>query len=170
MTSGEDKVRTDHLLCAGILGTMAVVAFINVLGRYLFHYSLAFTEEITINLFVWLVVIGSGLAFERGSQLGMVSLYRKFPRRWQRAASFISAALSSILVLAVVILLIRSIHQEMALFHARSPALGVPVWIYYAGVPVFSFYLLRGIWRSARSVPRTSNTEHRTPNIEAGGG
>ena len=71
-------------LAAALLAVMVVVSFVNVLGRYLFHYSLAFTEEVTINLFVWVTVPGSGIAFERGSHLGMITLFRLFPRRFQQ--------------------------------------------------------------------------------------
>ena len=80
----QHRLGIDGWIAATLLAVMALIAFVNILGRYLFHYSLAFTEELTINLFVWLTVVGSGIAFERGSQLGMVSLFRVFPRRVQR--------------------------------------------------------------------------------------
>ena len=49
------RYRVDYLVAALLLAVMALVAFINVVGRYLFNSSLSFTEEITIQLFVWLV-------------------------------------------------------------------------------------------------------------------
>jgi hypothetical protein len=33
--------------------------------------------------------------------------------------------------------MIQAIYDEMTLFHATSAALGIPVWIYYAGVPLY---------------------------------
>jgi len=143
-------IRLDHLLAALLLGAMALIAFVNVLGRYIFHYSLSFTEEVTIHLFVWLVVVGSGLAFERGAQLGMVSLYRFFPRRMKRAVLWFGAALSTVLFLVVDGLLIHTIYREMTLLHATSAALGIPIWIYYAGVVVLSGFVFRGILRGLR--------------------
>ena len=50
-------IRIDHWIAAILLFSMASIAFINVLSRYLFHFSFAATEEITINLFVWLTVV-----------------------------------------------------------------------------------------------------------------
>ncbi|NCC52917.1 MAG: TRAP transporter small permease [Spartobacteria bacterium] len=145
------RYRVDHLLAALTLSVMALVAFANILGRYLFDASLSFTEEITIQLFVWLVVIGSGMAFERGAQLGMTSLFRVFPRAVQKSVILFSAALGALLFVVVDLLLLQAIYREMTIFHARSGSLNVPVWIYYAGVPLFSCFVFRGIWRGARS-------------------
>ncbi|MCJ7541671.1 MAG: TRAP transporter small permease subunit, partial [Desulfobacterales bacterium] len=66
------KLRFEDYITALLLFIMAAIAFINVLSRYFFHFSFAATEEITINLFVWMTVLGSGIAFERGGHLGMV--------------------------------------------------------------------------------------------------
>ncbi len=147
----DDRIRLDHMLAAILLGSMAIIAFVNILGRYIFHYSLAFTEEVTIHLFVWLVVVGSGLAFERGSQLGMVTLFRVFPGTVKKTILYISAGLSAALFLVVDGLLIRTIYQEITLFHATSAALGIPIWIYYAGVVVLSGFVFRGIWRGMKA-------------------
>jgi TRAP-type C4-dicarboxylate transport system permease small subunit len=128
---------------------MAAIAFVNVLSRYLFHFSFAATEEITINLFVWMTVLGSSIAFERGGHLGMVTIYNLFPRKMKKVAILLSAALSSILFLLVNVYMIQAIYDEITLFKATSAALGMPVWIYYLGVPVFSVNVFQGIYRNA---------------------
>jgi len=149
MNKTEDRIRIDHWLVAILLFTMAAIAFVNILSRYLFHFSFAATEEITINLFVWVTVIGSGLAFERGGQLGMVTLYNLFSKRFKKFVVLFSAALSAALFLLVDIYMIQAIYQELTLFNATSAALGIPVWIYYIGVPIFSVFVFAGIYRDA---------------------
>lgn len=144
------RPRVDHVLLAGMLAIMVAVAFANILGRYVFHYSLAFTEEITINLFVGVVVIGSALAFERGLQLGVTVIAQHFPVRAQRALTWCNALLGAVLFAVVDILLVRECYFEITNFHARSAGLGVPVWIYYAAVVVLSVFVFRGLWRGAR--------------------
>jgi len=143
------QFRIDHWIVAVLFFTMAAIAFINILSRYLFHFSLAATEEITINLFVWVTVIGSGLAFERGGQLGMITLYNLFPKKFKKLVILFSAALSAVLFLLVDIYMIQAIYEELTLFNATSAALGIPVWIYYVGVPVFSVFVFAGIYRDA---------------------
>jgi TRAP-type C4-dicarboxylate transport system permease small subunit len=145
----KSKYRLDHFVAAISLLLMACIAFANVVSRYLFHFSFAATEEITINLFVWMTVAGMGIAFERGAHLGMVSLFNLLPGRFKRAIVVFSAALSALLFIAVDVYMIQAIHDELTVFHATSGAMGIPVWIYYAGVPVFSIFIFRGIYADA---------------------
>ena len=147
-------IRIDYWLAAAMLFTMAAIAFINVLSRYLFHFSFAATEEITINLFVWLTVVGSGIAFERGSMLGMVTLYNLFPDRFKKLFAIFSATLSAGLFLLVDFYMIVAIHEELTIFQATSAALGIPVWIYYAGVPILSVFVFVGIYRQTKTAIR----------------
>jgi TRAP-type C4-dicarboxylate transport system permease small subunit len=161
VTPREKKLRWEHYAAALFLGAMALIAFLNILGRYLFHYSLAFTEEVTINLFVCLVMVGSGLAFERGGQLGMVSLFNIFPITWKKRLVFLGAFLGAALFLTVDILLIQAIYYEVTVFKATSPALGIPVWIYYAPLPLLSISVFRGIYRGAVLLSR----QERCPDL-----
>ena len=149
MGKAKERIRIEHWIVAILLFTMASIAFVNILSRYLFHFSFAATEEITINLFVWVTVIGSGLAFERGGQLGMITLYRLFPEKFKKLVILVSAGLSAVLFLLVDVYMIQAIYEELTLFNATSAALGIPVWIYYIGVPIFSVFVFAGIYRDA---------------------
>lgn len=148
-TPDSTPLRIDHLAAAAILFAMAAIAFANVVSRYVFHFSFSATEEITINLFVWLTVAGSGIAFERGAQLGMTTLFKIFPRTLQKTVVIFSALLSAGLFLVVDIFMIQAIYDEITLFQATSASLGIPVWIYYAGVPVLSVFVFKGIVKNA---------------------
>lgn len=149
MPENRGGFRPEHWIVAVLLFAMAAIAFANVVSRYVIHFSFAATEEITINIFVWLTVVGTGIAFERGGQLGMVSLYNLFPLRLKRYVVVLSASLSSILFVLVDIFMVQAIYEELTLFKAISPGLGIPVWIYYVGVPVFSVFVFAGIYRDA---------------------
>jgi TRAP-type C4-dicarboxylate transport system permease small subunit len=143
----KQPIRIDYWITAALLMAMATIAFVNVLSRYFFHFSFAATEEITINLFVWMTVIGTGIAFERGAQLGMVTVFNRFPSAVRRIVVVISALLGAGLFVLVAAYMIQAIYDELTVFHATSAALGIPVWIYYAGVPLFSLFVFRGIYR-----------------------
>lgn len=151
MKKGFLGIRLDHWLAAILLAVMALIAFINILSRYIFHFSFAATEEITINLFVWMTVIGMGIAFERGGHLGMVTFYNLFPEKLQRASVLAYSLLAAGLFLVLNGYMIQAIYDEVTLFQAKSASLGVPVWVYYAGLPVFSVFIFRGIYRGARN-------------------
>jgi TRAP-type C4-dicarboxylate transport system permease small subunit len=149
MGETKQRIRIDHLIAAILLFTMASIAFANVLSRYLFHFSFAATEEITINLFVWLTVVGSGIAFERGGQLGMITLFNVLPAKFKKIVILFSSGLSATLFILVDLYMIQAIYDEVTLFQATSAALAIPVWIYYIGVPIFSVFVFRGIYRDA---------------------
>lgn len=141
-------MRIDYIITALLLFTMAAIAFINVLSRYFLHLSFAATEEITINLFVWMTVLGTGIAFERNGHLGMVAFYKHFPIVVQKSVILLSATLNTLLFILVNVYTIQAIYDEITLFKADSAALGIPVWIYYAGVPLVSASVFRGVYRN----------------------
>ncbi len=151
MKKGFLGIRLDYWLVSILLGVMALIAFINILSRYIFHFSFAATEEITINLFVWMSIIGMGIAFERGGHLGMVTFFRMFPPKMQQAVVVFYSLLAALLFVVINWFMIQAIYDEITLFQAESASLGIPVWIYYAGLPVFSIFVFRGIYRDARN-------------------
>ncbi len=151
MKKGFSGIRLDYWLVSILLGVMALIAFINILSRYIFHFSFAATEEITINLFVWMSIIGMGIAFERGGHLGMVTFFRMFPPKMQQAVVLLYSLLAALLFVVINWFMIQAIYDEITLFQAESASLGIPVWIYYAGLPVFSIFVFRGIYRDARN-------------------
>ena len=146
-----NPIRLDYWIAALLLMAMAVIAFVNVLSRYFVNFSIGATEEITINLFVWMTVVGTGIAFERGAQLGMVTFYNLFPLKMRKVLVVFSALLGAGLFILVCAYMIQAIYDEITLFRATSASLGIPVWIYYAGVPALSVFVFRGIYRGART-------------------
>jgi len=158
MDTPQKRFRLDEWLAAILLFLMALIAFVNVLSRYFFHFSFAATEEITINAFVWLTMIGSGIAFERGSQLGMVTLYNVFPKAWKRGVLIFSAILSALLFVMVDIIMIQTIYEEVTIFQSTSAALGIPIITYYLGVPVLSIFVFFGIYRGTSQKLQELNT------------
>ncbi len=141
------KFGIDEIIMGVLLFVMATISFLNVLGRYIFHYSIAFTEEIGVNFFVWITVIGIGIAFERNSHLGMVSLFKMFPKPVKKIIIWLNLVLSAFLIGVVDWFTLKTIYQEMTLFHSTSPALGIQMWIYYLGIPVFSIFVFIRMWK-----------------------
>jgi len=63
---------------------MTLVAFVNVVTRYVVRYSLAFTEEVVVSLFVWLTLLGTAIAFREGSHLAFEVLVDRLPAAGRR--------------------------------------------------------------------------------------
>jgi len=140
----------DEWLCAVLLVLMTGIAFVNVLGRYLFGYSLAFTEELTLNFFVYVVVLGAGIGYERMVHPRFASLLNLFPPRWRSAVIVFSYLLSAGLFVVLVWVTLVNIYFDITLFNTRSAALGVPVWAYDIPVVACVLLALRRLWRGMR--------------------
>jgi len=139
------KYHLDELIAAGLLAAMALIAFVNVINRYVFKQSLAFTEEVTVNLFVWITLLGIAIAFRRGTNLKMTNLYDSFPAGLKRVSNIASAAIGLILFAFLIYNSGKEIWKNITFYHTTSEALGIPTWIYSIGTPLFSLFVLKEI-------------------------
>lgn len=71
-----------------------VILFVGILARYVFHRPLVWSDELASILFLWLAVLGSALAFQRGQNLRMTTLVNKFSAPAQRRFEAIALAAS----------------------------------------------------------------------------
>lgn len=149
--------RLEEGVCVLLLAVMTVVAFINVITRYLIHFSLAFTEELVVSLFVWLTLVGTSIAFRQGSHLGFGFIVDRSPRALQRVSIWLGAALSIVLFGLLIYFGIGQIQTERML-GSTSEALAIPQWWYTLGIPVFSliviFRVIEGAIKADRKVRR----------------
>ncbi len=136
----------DHFeegLAGIILLVMVSIAFINVITRYLVKYSLSFTEEIEVNLFVWMVLLGAAAGFKKGAHLGVNFVVNFFPERARKIIIILGYILSASIFIILIYLGIKEVMDEI-LLEATSESLGIPVWWYTIGVPIGSGIV---IWR-----------------------
>lgn len=61
-------------MAAVCLSVMTILAFANVVARYVFSASFSFSEEITTYLFVLLSLLGTAIAARRRAHLGLTIL------------------------------------------------------------------------------------------------
>ena len=71
-----------------LLVLMVVIVFANVVSRYYLHASLAWSEEVARFMLVWLVFIGSFLAYIHDEHLGLDILVAKLPATVRKIVAF----------------------------------------------------------------------------------
>lgn len=117
-----------------ILAAMATLAMANVVTRYFIRYSLAFTEELEVAGLVWVTMLGAAIGFREAAHLGFDVLRARLPRWPRRLLTITGTALTVSACLVLIWGGWRQILAERAL-STTSEALGLPQWLYTAGVP-----------------------------------
>jgi TRAP-type C4-dicarboxylate transport system permease small subunit len=143
----------EEVVGALILAVMVSVTFANVVTRYVIIYPLAWTEEITVSMFVWIVLLGTSVAFRKNAHLSMTFVYDFMPLPLKKVSFLIANAMCIVFFGLLIWLGTVQVLDEMAL-SVTSEALAIPAAIYSAGVPVFSVLIIVRILQSCRDTVR----------------
>ncbi len=133
--------RFEEILGAILLALMACIAFINVIVRYCTNLSFAASEELTVNFFVWIVLLGTSRAFREGGNFSMNILYEHASRLIRLLLYVISLACSIAFFAALCWHGTFEVIDELEL-EVVSESLAIPVWLYTAATPVFSALII----------------------------
>ena len=131
----------EETLGAVLLAVMACIAFVNVGVRYLSNLSFAWSEELTVNLFVWVVLLGASCCFRDGGHLGMNILYDALPRKLRLVCHVLGVVLGVAFFGALVWYGCLELRDEIDL-ESTSESLGIPVWWYTLITPVASVLII----------------------------
>ena len=121
------------------LGAMLALNFANVVSRYWLSTSIAFTEELTTNLFVWSCFIGAAAAAKRGAHLGFSLVVDSMPalaRRWVA----VMVTLLTLSMFGLMFVLSLDMIETQMMLKQQTPALGMPEWIVSLAIPVGAFF------------------------------
>lgn len=125
----------EELLGATLLLVMAVLAFANVITRYVFEYPLAFTEEIEVNALVWLTLFGTASAFRRRRHLRMLFFQDNFPEKTRQILNIVISLIGAGLFTVLGYLGYKQVVDERFL-EITSESLNYPQWLYTVCIPI----------------------------------
>lgn len=114
---------------------MSIIAFLNVIFREVASFSLSFSEEITINLFVLLTFVGTAIGVRNHAHLGFTLIY-------DRASGFFRKFITLFVGLVMVILFAVLVYfgMKMVMYQVelgqKTPALGWPQWVFSLAMPI----------------------------------
>lgn len=124
----------EEILCVVCTVVMTLLVFANVLSRYILHYSLSFSEEITTYLFILLSLMGTAIAAKRRAHLGLSILTDAVPPAVRKALLVIGFAIGTLFSAALfyygVLMVINQYNLGM-----ETSAMQWPEWIYATFVP-----------------------------------
>lgn len=137
---------------------VVISAFGNVLSRYVFGTSFAFTSELTVNLAVYVAIVGSVIALRENSHLGF-SLFVDRSQGVTKKGMLIFAGVAIATFYAVVAYYSLDLAISQAQRGTVTPALGVPNYLYT------SMLVLGGVLGLIRSLGMIA-TRTRIPSAE----
>lgn len=139
-----------------LLVTIIGIAFANVVTRYVARYSIAFTEELALYLFVWLTMLGASRAFREGTNMSVTLLYKKFPGSGRKVLYFLSALFSVFCFASLVYWGTLQVYEEISL-NTITESMALPAWIFTVSIPLVSALTIVRIFQRARSDMRSLN-------------
>jgi C4-dicarboxylate transporter DctQ subunit len=114
---------------------MCIIAFANVISRYFLNYSLAFTEEVTINLFVLLTFLGTSVGVRNNAHLGFSLLYDKANGMGKKFLCIFSSLITCLLFVLLTFYGGKMVQFQLML-NQTTPAMGWPQWIFTLAFPI----------------------------------
>jgi TRAP-type C4-dicarboxylate transport system permease small subunit len=131
--------RATEWVMAGLLAVMTLLTGAQIAGRFLFGYSIFWSDELARFLLIWIAFLGMSIGVRRGAHPGVDSLARVLPPGIRRAVTGVAVACCLLFFLVMVghgtLLALRTWAQ-------RSPSLGLRMGIPYLAVPVAGLLML----------------------------
>lgn len=116
-----------------LLALMVVIVFANVVSRYYLHISLAWSEEIARFMLVWLVFLGSFLAYIHDEHLGLDILVKTFPPLLRK---IVAIGANLLVIFALYAVMEGGYLMMVANFDWLSAAAEIPQGYIYAIIPI----------------------------------
>jgi len=135
----------------GLVAALVILVGSGVLARYVFNYSLAWSDELAGLGFVWLTLLGAVAASRRRSHMVIGFLPKRFGPRGQRVIGFyVTAAI----LLFLGFMIGEGIVLTAATMDDKSAVIRMPIGLSYLSLPVagalmmaYTLREMRGLWR-----------------------
>ena len=148
----------EGMLCLLLIAIVGVT-FIQVLFRYIFHFSLAWSEELARYLFLWLAALTSAYAFKKGSHFALRFLVNRFGMRMQRILGGVVVMITSGFL---IIFTWKAIEYTISMAGQIAPSTGLSMAVPYssgiAGGLLMLNYVIKNWLKELRQSSRESET------------
>lgn len=121
------------------IGAMLLTIFIQVLARYVFHHSLAFSEELARYLFVYTAFFGTAVVSKNDGHIVMEALTSKLKKNVAKYAKIVAYICT---IIFVIILFCYGIRMMVISSLQLSPALRISMSFVYFAIPSSAFVML----------------------------
>lgn len=118
---------------------LIIMQILQVFFRYILSNPLAWVNEFSSLLFVWMIMIGSAVGVQWVEHFNVPFIEEKFPTKLQRFNKVFTNLLS---ILFMVYLLLFGIEFLLSTTGQITANLGIPVEIPYSAIPIGAFLMI----------------------------
>ena len=131
----------ESFVMSTILSVVTLITFANVVVRKLTDGQFAWSEELSINLFVLLIMMGCGLCAREGSLISLSLIYDFVSQKVKKIMVVIITVVNSSFWLLLLVTGIKKVMTQMA-NGKRTPSLMLPEWVFTVFLPIGCVFLL----------------------------
>ncbi len=145
----------EETLIAYMLAAMTIIAFANVIVRRVFGGSLIWALELTLNLFLYLVLFGMAYVLRKGAHIGVDVIVNLFPSAAQRWINVVAGLISAAYAMAFAwtgFLVSAKFLSSSFLRTVGSDELDIPHWFTYGFLGLGFAYLAVTIFAATAEV------------------
>jgi TRAP-type transport system small permease protein len=136
---GRISDRMVRYVVVGMVVIMTVIIILQVGLRYLFLYSLSWSEEIARYLMIWVSFLAAGLALRAGLHIGVEFVVMRFPEKLRNWATLVTKLA---VLFFLVFFTIGGFQVAWAVRDQDSPALLFSMAYAYASAPVGGVFMI----------------------------
>lgn len=131
----------EEIVMSVILSVVTIITFANVVVRYCTDGQFAWSEELTINLFVLLIMMGCGLCAREGSLISLSLVYDYVPKKIKKIMVIIITVVNNAFWVILLWTGIQKVLTQMA-NGKHTPSLMLPEWIFTIFLPIGCVFLI----------------------------
>lgn len=132
---------------------MAVLVFANVIARYVFNHSLAFSDEMSTYLFVLMSFMGTAIAARRKAHLGLSIVTDRVSPSARKVINIVMYLIAALFCLLIVIFGVQMVLSQYRLGQ-ETAAMQWPEWIYGSFVPIGAAFSMIAFLESAAAMAK----------------
>ncbi len=96
--------RVIEAVCALLMVVLTVTVFVQVFNRFVLQTPLAWSEDLAMLLYQWVVFVGAALGVKRLRHFGIELVVRQFPERWRH---YVELATPVVMLLVAIVMIVQ---------------------------------------------------------------
>jgi|SRR6056297_640542 len=148
------KDNFEEIICGLLLGIMLLILTYQVVLRFVFNSSNAWSEELARYLFIWFIFIGASYAAQKSAHIKIDALLNIYPEKFHKIVSILGLVVWIVFNIFIVYI---GMKYMMSLFKSGKISLGLQLQLGYIYLAIPTGYMLMTIRLVGRLIDRIKN-------------